>query len=132
LGGGEHTSYIGVIHCVFDQIPNLQNCFATPKKNLGEERASDRKTPAAKSLYRSIFKKGRHLGLEPISYLVHGSGYGIATSTRLQALTPAITVNLPSQHGQKHLPVPQSPVFLYTNLFFSLHFFYFYNKFRRF
>ncbi len=24
----------GVIHCVFDQISNLQNCFTTPNKNL--------------------------------------------------------------------------------------------------
>ncbi len=28
-------------------------------------------TPAAKSLYRSIFKKSRHLGLESVSCLVH-------------------------------------------------------------
>jgi hypothetical protein len=34
---------------------------------LGGEGASDRQTPAAKSLYRSIFKKSRHLGLESIS-----------------------------------------------------------------
>jgi hypothetical protein len=28
---GEHiTEVLGVIHCVFDQIPNLQNCFTTP------------------------------------------------------------------------------------------------------
>jgi len=27
------------------------------------------------SLYRRIFKKSRHLGLESISYLVHGSSY---------------------------------------------------------
>jgi hypothetical protein len=27
----------GVICCVFKQIPNLQNCFITPKKNLGGE-----------------------------------------------------------------------------------------------
>ncbi len=32
----------GVIHCVFDQIPNLQNCFTTPNKNLRGEGASDR------------------------------------------------------------------------------------------
>ncbi len=37
-------------------------------KNLGGEG----EIPAAKSLYRSIFKKSRHLGLESISYLVHG------------------------------------------------------------
>jgi hypothetical protein len=47
---------------VFDQIPNLQNCCTTPNKNLGGEGASDRSTPAAESLYRSIFKKSRHLG----------------------------------------------------------------------
>ncbi len=32
----------GVNHCVFDQIPNLQNCFTTPNKILGREGASDR------------------------------------------------------------------------------------------
>ncbi len=32
----------GVIHRVFDQIPNLQNCFTTPNKNLEGEGASDR------------------------------------------------------------------------------------------
>ncbi len=26
------TAYTGVIHCVFDQTPNLQNCFTTPKQ----------------------------------------------------------------------------------------------------
>jgi hypothetical protein len=66
--------YTGVTHCVFDQIPNLQNCFTTTNKNLGRERASDRLTPAAMSLYKSIFKKSRHLGLESISYLVHAEG----------------------------------------------------------
>ncbi len=25
-------AYAGAIHCVFDQIPNLQNCFTTPNK----------------------------------------------------------------------------------------------------
>ncbi len=43
----------GVIHyvpTVFDHIPNLKT------KNLEGEGASER-TPAAKSLYRSIFKK---------------------------------------------------------------------------
>ncbi len=55
----------GVIHCVFYQILNLQNCFiTTPDKNLGGE-------GAAMSLYRSIFKKSRHLWLESISYFVH-------------------------------------------------------------
>jgi hypothetical protein len=35
-------AYTGVIHCVFDQIPNLQNCFITANKNLGGEGASER------------------------------------------------------------------------------------------
>jgi hypothetical protein len=30
----------GVIQCIFDQIPNLQNCFTTPDKNLGGEGAA--------------------------------------------------------------------------------------------
>jgi hypothetical protein len=25
-------AYTGVIHCVFDQIPNLQHCFYIPNK----------------------------------------------------------------------------------------------------
>ncbi len=25
-------AYSGIIHCVFDRIPNLQNCFTTPNK----------------------------------------------------------------------------------------------------
>jgi hypothetical protein len=52
----------GVIHCVFDQIPNLQNRFTTLNKNLGGEGASDRYTPAAQSLYRLVFKKRLPLG----------------------------------------------------------------------
>ncbi len=51
-------AYTGVIRYVFDQIPNLQNCFTT----VGGEGASDRQTSAAKYLYWSIFKKSRHLG----------------------------------------------------------------------
>jgi hypothetical protein len=36
-GGGRRDRVVwrastGVIHCVFDQIPNLQNCFFTPNK----------------------------------------------------------------------------------------------------
>jgi hypothetical protein len=36
-GGGRVVwrAYTGVIRCVFDQIPNLQNCFTTPNKNPG-------------------------------------------------------------------------------------------------
>jgi hypothetical protein len=30
-------AYTGVIHRVFDQIPNLENCFTTLNKNLGGE-----------------------------------------------------------------------------------------------
>jgi hypothetical protein len=57
----------GVIHCVFDQILNLLNCFTTPNKNLGREGTSDRETLASKSLFQVKFKKSRHLGLESIS-----------------------------------------------------------------
>jgi hypothetical protein len=44
-GGGGRAVWrasAGVIHYVFDKIPNLQNCFTTPNKNLGGEGASDR------------------------------------------------------------------------------------------
>ncbi len=63
-------AYTGVLH----QIPNLQNCFTTPNKNLGGEGVPDRKTPTAKSLYRSIVKKSQRLGLESISYFFLGGG----------------------------------------------------------
>jgi hypothetical protein len=44
-------------------------CFTTPNKNLGGKGADKHLPPI--SLYRSIFKKSRHLGLESINYLVH-------------------------------------------------------------
>ncbi len=64
-GGGKGwvmwRAYTGVIHCVFDQIPNLQNCFTThSKQNLG---GGVGLRPAAQSLYWSIFKKSQHLGI---------------------------------------------------------------------
>jgi hypothetical protein len=37
-GGGGWVmwrAYSGAIHWIIDQIPNLRNCFATPKKDLG-------------------------------------------------------------------------------------------------
>jgi hypothetical protein len=48
-GGGDGVmwrAYTG-LNTVCDQIPNLQNCFTTPNKNLGGEGASDtcRKVP---------------------------------------------------------------------------------------
>ncbi len=59
LGGGVELCWrpysAGVYHSVSDQIQNLRNCYTTPNKNLGVEGATDRETPAAKSLYRSIF-----------------------------------------------------------------------------
>ncbi len=60
------------IHCVFDQIPNLQNCFTTPNKNLGGEgRQTDKHLPQS-PITGQFFMKSRHFGLESISYLVHG------------------------------------------------------------
>ncbi len=64
-------SITGVIHCVFDQIQDLHNCFSTPNKNLGGEGASYRYLPPS-SFSGQIFKKSRHLGLESISYFVNG------------------------------------------------------------
>jgi hypothetical protein len=44
--GGDQVvwrAYTGAIHCVFDQISNLQNYLTTPiHKNQGGEGASDR------------------------------------------------------------------------------------------
>jgi hypothetical protein len=47
-------AYTGVIHCIFDQIPNLQNCFTTP--NITKAGLWLRHLPP------SSFKKSRHLG----------------------------------------------------------------------
>jgi hypothetical protein len=58
-GGGGHRvvlrAYTGVIHSVVDQIPNQQNCFTT-QGDLGQINT------CRQVLYRSIFKKSRHLG----------------------------------------------------------------------
>jgi hypothetical protein len=43
--GGDRVvwrTYSGVIHCVFGQILNLQNCFTNRNKNQEGEGASDR------------------------------------------------------------------------------------------
>ncbi len=47
----------GVIHCVFDQIPNLKNCFTTPNKNLGGGGTSDRTTPPLSSFKSQFLRK---------------------------------------------------------------------------
>jgi hypothetical protein len=52
-------AYTGVIHRVFGQILNLQNCFTTPNKNLG----GDRGPQTDKHLPPSTFTdQSRHLG----------------------------------------------------------------------
>ncbi len=48
---GEHLQELFTMYWT-DQIPNLQNCFTTPNKNLAGKGPSDRLTPGAKSLYR--------------------------------------------------------------------------------
>ncbi len=43
--GGDRVvwrAYAGVTDCVFDQIPNIHNCFTTPNINLGGKGTSDR------------------------------------------------------------------------------------------
>ncbi len=73
-GGGDGIGLCGkhgVIHCVFYQIPNLQNCFTTPNKNLGGEGGLRQINTCRHVLYKSIFKKSGQLELESISYLVH-------------------------------------------------------------
>jgi len=44
-GGGDQVVWRANtgVHCVFDQILNLQNCFTTFNKNLGWQWASDSK-----------------------------------------------------------------------------------------
>jgi hypothetical protein len=59
---GEHT-YAGVIHCVFDQIPSLQNCFTTQnKKPRREGRGPQIEKHLPPSRFTGqFFKKSRHL-----------------------------------------------------------------------
>ncbi len=52
-------AYKEVIHCVFDQIQNLQNCFTTQRRGGGLRQINTcRQVP----LLVNIFKKNRHLG----------------------------------------------------------------------
>ncbi len=56
-------AYKGVIYYVFDQIPNLQNCFITLNKNLGGDRGPQTDKHLQPSTFTSqFFKKSRHLG----------------------------------------------------------------------
>jgi hypothetical protein len=59
-------SYTGVIHYVFDQIPDLQNCFTTPKK--ARRGVGLRHLPPS-PLYWTIFKKSQHLGIGVFIYI---------------------------------------------------------------
>ncbi len=75
-------AYTGVIHCVFDQIPNLQNCFIAPHK--AQEGRGLRHLPP--SPYWSIFKKSRHLGfgvLTDIWSMGYTTGHSRARSGQL-------------------------------------------------
>jgi hypothetical protein len=67
VGGGYQVvwrAYAGVIHCIFDQIPNLQNCFTTSNKNLGGEGASHKKHLLPSIFTGQFFIKSRHLGFD--------------------------------------------------------------------
>jgi hypothetical protein len=97
-------AYTGVIiHCVFDQIPNLQNCFTTQNKTW-EGRGPQ--TPAPKSLYWSIFKKSRHLGIG-VSIDIWskegggGTGEWPGCSTDKESVPPCLGVGGARQRGKK-------------------------------
>ncbi len=58
---GKHIQEL-YLHCVFDQIPYLQNWFYTPNKNLGGGLRQINTCRPVPIYYRSIFKKRGHLG----------------------------------------------------------------------
>jgi hypothetical protein len=62
----------GDIPCVFDQIPNLQNCFTTPNKNLGGE-GPQTDTHLPPSPFTGPFFRKSDLELDSISFLIRGA-----------------------------------------------------------
>jgi hypothetical protein len=73
--GGDRVvwrAYTGAIHCVFDQIRNLQNCFTTPKQKPRRGGGLRQLNTCRQVPLQVYFKKSQHLGLESISYFVHG------------------------------------------------------------
>jgi hypothetical protein len=64
------TAYTGVIHCVFDQIPKKLLYHPQTKTLEGRGTQTDKHLPPRP--LQDIFKKSHHLGLESISYFVHG------------------------------------------------------------
>ncbi len=82
---GEHLQEL---YTVIVQILNLQNCFSTPNKNLGGEGASDRQSPAAKSLYRSFLKKRRPLGFGVFIIILSMLQAEQQSQSRVKNLTP--------------------------------------------
>jgi hypothetical protein len=66
--------YTGVLHCVFDQILNLQIALPVYHPKQKPRRVGDHRqiNPCRQfPLQVNLFKKRRHLGSETISYLVH-------------------------------------------------------------
>ncbi len=62
-GGGVGSGCVESIYRSYT-LAHLTRFRTTPTKSLGGEGATDRWTPAAKSIYRSIFKKLRPLGFD--------------------------------------------------------------------
>jgi hypothetical protein len=56
-------AYTGVRHCVFDQIPNLKNCFSTINKNLGGEGAQKEKHVPPSTYTGQFLRKADIYGL---------------------------------------------------------------------
>jgi hypothetical protein len=66
-------AYTEVIHCVYDQIPNLQNCVTTPNKNLGGEGPQTDKHLPPSTFNGQFLRKGSTLSVWCLfRYLVHG------------------------------------------------------------
>ncbi len=76
-------AFTGLIHWVFDQIPNLQNCFTTPNKTRRGRGLRQINTCRQVPLQVN-FKKSQHLGLESIFFLL----------VSVHAETPTFSENL--------------------------------------
>jgi hypothetical protein len=75
-GGGRGAGCVE-LHTVY----LTRNCFTASNKDLGGEGASDRQTPAARSLYSSIFNKSRIKDLSLLA--IWSMGSSLCPSTRI-------------------------------------------------
>ncbi len=66
-------AFSGVIHCVFDQVLNLQNCFTTPKKPRRARGSQTDKLLPPSTFIGQFLRKADIMVWCLYRYLVHAS-----------------------------------------------------------